>query len=249
MTNNRYFPVIFTLVACGASLFAQDAPSAKTILERSVDAIGGKARLQAITSRLMTGEMEYTGMGQRGIGAPITMLWLAPDKLHQTIQAPFGKIERTVVGDRGWGRHPQTGRRDLTPEELSEARRDAALYNPASWVNEYRELVSEGSKQVDGDLVDVLRATLSDGRVERLYFSSKSHLLVRLDMWEEGPEAERVRGESYLARFFLSDYKATDGIMVPYTIRRERPNSVAIYRWKTVQHNIEVDAAVFSDTR
>jgi hypothetical protein len=46
------------------------------------------------------------------------MVRVAPDKLHQTIQAPFGQIERTVVGSRGRGRHSQTGWRDLTPEEL-----------------------------------------------------------------------------------------------------------------------------------
>jgi hypothetical protein len=241
--------VIVTAVACSGPLCAQEAASAKTILDRSVAAIGGKARLQAITSRMMTGEMEYTGVGQRGSGAPITMVWVAPDKLHQTIQAPFGQIERTVVGRRGWGRHPQNGRRDLTSEEVAEARRDSALYNPAIWIHEYRELVSEGRKQVDGVSVDVLRGTLPDGRIERLYFSSEGHLPLRVDMWEEGPEAERTPGESYLARFFLSDYKATDGIMVPYTIRRERPNSVAIYRWKTVRHNVDIDAAVFSEAK
>ena len=249
MTINLYQRVILTVVVCSGALWAQGTTSPKTILDRSVAAIGGQARLQAITSRLMTGEMEYTGVGQRGPSAPITMIWVAPDKLHQAIHAPFGKIERTVVGDRGWGRHPQTGRRDLSPEELSEARRDAALYNPALWVNEYRELVSEGRQQVDGTSVDVLRATRSDGRIERLYFSSQSHLPLRVDMWEEGPEGERVPGESYLARFLLSDYKARDGILVPYTIRRERPNSIAIYKWKTVQHNTQIDAAVFSEIR
>lgn len=249
MTTNTHLRAIFTLVACCGALCAQDTTSAKAILDRSVAAIGGQARLQAITSRLMTGEMEYTGVGQRGRSAPITMAWVAPDKLHESIEAPFGKIERTVAGDRGWGRHPQTGRRDLTAAELSEARRGSALYNPAIWVHQYREVVSEGRKQVDGVLVDVLRATLPDGRIERLYFSSQSHLPHRLDMWEEGPEGARVAGESYLARFFLSDYRAVDGVMVPHTIRRERPNSTAIYKWKTVQHNPRIDASVFSETK
>jgi hypothetical protein len=95
----------------------------------------------------------------------------------------------------------------------------------------------------------VLRGTMPDGRIERLDFSSQSHLPLRVDMWEEGPEGERALGESYLARFFLSDYEASDGIMIPYTIRRERPNSVAIYKWKTVRHNAEIDAAVFSEVK
>jgi hypothetical protein len=237
--------VVFTAVASSGLLCAQEAASAKTILDLSVAALGGKDRLQAITSRVMTGEMEYSGGGRHVTGAPITMVWVAPDKLHQTIQAPFGRIERIVAGSRGWGRHPETGRRDLSPEELSEARRDAALYNPSMWIHEYRELVSEGRKQVDGALVDVVRATLPDGRIERLYFSSESHLPVRVDMWEEGPEGARVRGESYLARYLLSDYKAADGIIVPHTVRRERPNSVLLYKWKTVQHNAEVDADLF----
>jgi hypothetical protein len=249
MTTSLLQRVIFTAVACSGPLCAQEAASAKAILDRSVAAIGGKARLQAITSRVMSGEMEYTGGGQSVRGAPIATVWVAPDRLHQTIQAPFGQIERTVVGTRGWGRHPQTGRRDLSPEEVSEARRDSALYNPAIWIGDYRELVSEGRKEVDGVSVDVLRGTLRDGRIERLYFSGQSHLPVRVDMWEEGPEGARTPGESYLARFFLSDYKATDGIMVPYTIRRERPKSVLIYKWKTVRHNAEIDAAVFSDAK
>jgi hypothetical protein len=249
MTTSVFQCVLFTAVACSGPLCAQEAASAKTILDQSVAAIGGMARLQALTRRVMTGEMEYTGGGQRGLSAPITTVWVAPDKLHQTIQAPFGQIERSVVGGRGWGRHPQTGRRDLTPEELEEARRDSALYNPALWIHQYRELVSEGRKQVDGISVDVLRGTLPDGRIERLYFSSQSHLPVRVDMWEEGPEGKRTPGESYLARFFLSDYRATDGIMIPYTIRRERPNSVLIYKWKTVRHNAEIDPAVFSDVK
>src|SRR5688572_18212581 len=127
MTTTLIQRILFTAVICSGPLCAQEGASAKAILDRSVAAIGGKARLQAITSRVMTGEMEYIAGAQHARGAPITMVWVAPDKLHQTIQAPFGRIERTVVGGRGWGRHPQTGRRDLTAQELAEARRDSAL--------------------------------------------------------------------------------------------------------------------------
>jgi hypothetical protein len=115
------------------------------------------------------------------------MVRVAPDKLHQTIQAPFGQIERTVVGSRRWGRHPQTGRRDLTPEELAEARRDSALYNPAIWIHDYRELVSEGRKQVDGVSVDVLRAPPASARP---YAPEMDHALQERQSKHSCPESQ-----------------------------------------------------------
>lgn len=226
---------------------AKGSASVEEIFQQYVAALGGEEALKKVTSRRMAGTVEYIGVGQRGT-APLEIYWEAPDKFYQVIRAPFGLIERGVNGSEGWGSHPQTGSRKLSPHEMLEARREWSLYQPLLIRDLYRKMRYEGRTRVDGQDFDVIAAETKQGRTERFYLDPSTHLPVRLELWEEGPEAVRA-GELYLARFYLTDYRKLDGIAVPFRIRRVRPNSEAIYTFTEVAQNVRIDSKLFSPQR
>jgi hypothetical protein len=218
--------------------------AAQALYERYVKAIGGARALAGVLSRSVKGTLEYTGVDQHAI-VQFETSWVAPDRLAQTMRAPFGVVTRVYDGERGVGVHPQTGRRDLNPSEVTEVMRDGALYQLFYLRGMYAGLASEGTQTVDGRRVEVIAATARDGKADRYHFDVSTAELVRVDAWEEGPQGVRS-GEPYVAIYHLEDYRKVDGVRVPFRIRRVRPASESLYRFDEVRHNVRVDEALFA---
>ena len=219
--------------------------SADSILQRSRRAAQGTST-EPVRTRVMEGTYEYSGANGQHAVAPLRMHWRLPGILYQEMRAPFGQMRRWSDGSRGWASRPEFPNRPLPDAEISEARRDAALYQPAELGADYTGYASEGRKTVDGRELDVVAATSRFGKTERFYFDPSTGLPVYLDVWEEGPEGLRSvgGGEFYQTRYTLSDYRVVSGRMVPFSIVRKRPNSTAHYRFERVQINVPVDTTL-----
>jgi hypothetical protein len=221
-----------------------------TPASRAADSILARSRLAtrpatvaAPGSIVMVGTYEYTGQGgQHGV-APLYEHWRAPGILYQEITAPFGMMRRWSDGERGWASRPEFPNRPLPDAELSEVRRDAALYQPAALGREYTSYTFEGRLRFEGREFDVVAAQSRLGRTERFYFDPTTGLPAYLEVWEEGPEGLRSPGggEFYQTRYTLDDYRTVGGIKIPFRIQRKRPNSVIDMRFEQVRLNVPID--------
>jgi len=214
------------------------------IFDRYTQALGGTDAIQKIQSRIIKGTVNYTGVGQQEV-VSLGISWKAPDKFYEIMYSDNRVARRGFKGAEGWGVHWQTGSRQLNPAEMIEIKREAALYQPLLMRDLYDGMSSEGRMSIDGRETEVIAAVTKEGKTEKFYFDTATYLPIRLDLWDGGPEAIRRPGEFYLARYYLSDYKVVDGMQIPFTIRRVRPNSTAIYKYEEVRQNVETDEKVF----
>ena len=236
--------VIPGIIACQG---AHDAAEAERIMRRYEEALGGQERVAGITTRAITGTFEYKGVGQHATGQ-LEMIWKAPNSLAERLEGPMGVVTRSFDGASAWGSHPQTGERQLSSFEIDEMKLEGALYQPLRVQDRYDEPSYEGRMSVDGRDTEVLSARRHDGRDDRFYFDVLTGLPIRLDVWEEGPEAVRSgrSGDFYLAHYELGDYRAIDGVAVPFFIRRNRPNSTMTFRLTEVRNNVTVPDSIFT---
>ena len=98
-------------------------PSVDQILDKYVQAIGGKAAIEKLSSRVCKGTFE---MDQMPGPAAEEIYEKAPNKQYMVTDAPsFGQARRGFNGGVGWEDNPQSGLRDITGPELAAMKRDA----------------------------------------------------------------------------------------------------------------------------
>jgi len=233
----RLLPAL-ALVGCRSTR----SPSATDILERAETAVR-PVGVPAPRTIVIEGTYEYTGQGgQHGV-APLYQHWRAPGVLYQEVQAPFGQMRRWFGGERGWASRPEFPNRPLGNAELSETRRDAALYQPWAMPGEYQSFAYEGRRQRGGKEYDVVAAQSRLGKTERFWFDPSTGLVRILDVWEEGPEGLRSvgGGEFYESHYLVDDYRPVGKHTLPFRIRRVRPNSSVDMRFASVRVDAPVD--------
>ena len=218
------------------------SPTAADILQRSENAVR-QAGAIAPRTIVMDVTYEYTGQGGQHAVAPLYQHWRTPGILYQEVQAPFGLMRRWFNGARGWASRPEFPNRPLPDAELSETRRDAALYQPWSMPGEYRSFVYEGRRQREGREYDVVAAQSRLGKTERFWFDPATGLVRILDVWEEGPEGLRSAGggQFYESRYIIDDYRPVGTITLPFRVRRVRPNSSVDMRFTSIRIDAPVD--------
>ncbi|MFL6277758.1 MAG: hypothetical protein ACJ74G_21430 [Blastocatellia bacterium] len=213
-------------------------PSAEQIVNKYVQAIGGKAAIEKITSRQATGTFEIAAMGVSG---PVSMYSKAPNKTVLTIDiSGFGLIQRGYNGTVGWEVNPQTGNRELSGAELAQMKLGSDFFRDIKMMQLFPKMVVKGVEKVGGSDAYVVDATSADGVTETMYFDAQSGLIVRTDVVADTPEG-KTQVSSY-----SSDYRDVDGVKIPFTIRQTTPTIEFTIKLDSVKHNVAIDDAKFN---
>jgi len=162
---NRAVSVVLLALAAAFSDFAQEKaaetkpaataetrlPSADEILDKYVEALGGKAAFEKFRSRVVKGALELPAMG---ITSGAEIYAKAPNKWLLSIEVPgFGLVQQGYDGTSGWARDPQTGIRDLSGGELESIKRGAEFNQPLKLKALFPKLeVKEKSKVGDREV-------------------------------------------------------------------------------------------------
>ena len=235
------------VVALGKNLFLPQPvparlegslPTIEQVLDRYVQALGGKERLDKLTSRVSKGSR----VGADGVLVPEEVYQKAPNKMLVITRYPDSAMTTRVAGDRAWagGKDQQN---EIIGEELVELIREATFNKESSIKDLYSSLSVSGRAIVGDRDAYVLEATTRAGNPERLYFDIGSGLLIR--RYRESKTA--------LGRFPLQvefdDYQVVDGVKVPLTIRWSMPGRVWGRRIAEVTHNVAVEDERFTSLR
>jgi hypothetical protein len=240
-------------LAFGAAVMAQDKPapaqtpaakpaanlpSAEQIINKFVQAIGGKAALEKINSREAKGTFELAAMG---VSAPVEMSSKAPNKTVMTIDiAGFGTIQRGYNGTVAWENNPQTGLRDLSGGELAQMKLGSDFYRDVKLMQVFPKMTVKGVEKVGSSDAYVIDATSAEGINETMYFDTQSGLLVRSDI-----EADTAQGKMKVSSY-VSDYRDVDGVKIPFTIKQTTPTIEFTIKLDSVKHNVAIDDAKFN---
>jgi len=172
-----------TKEAAGTESSISTTPDADQILNKYVEALGGKAAIEKITSREEAGAMDIGG----GRQFPVDIFVKAPDTRVSVMHTANGDNITGFDGKGGWLASPARPSRDMVESELEAARIDADLYFPLHVKQLFGDLKSRPPAKIgDRDAYVLQAANAGKPRVE-LYFDEQSGLLVRMMRYAETP--------------------------------------------------------------
>ena len=223
-----------------ASTFGQEAAkpalTVDQIMEKSIEAAGGKAALEKMTSTLATGTLEITAMG---VTAANESYAKAPNKrLSVTTVDGYGEVLDGFDGQTAWRKDPQTGLTVLDGEPAAQARRDAAFYGSLHWKELYPKSEVTGKDKAAGRDCWMVKLVPADGRpVMRCYDAETFEVTKGVN---PGPNGADIPVE-------LSEYKDIgNGVKMPHTIKVTMPEmGDMVIRYQEIKPNVEIDDAKF----
>ncbi len=230
---------VFLVLSAITLAFGQDkAPTVDQIIDKYVQAIGGKAAVEKQTSRVGKGTFEVPAFGANGT---IEVYAKAPNKTFSVINIDgFGVVQQGFTGTAGWSSDPQSGMRDLSGSELAAAKLDAEFYRDIKLKELYPKMELKGKEKLASGEAYVLVATPASGSPETLYFDVQSGLLVRQDGKRESPQG------ALNIQVLFEDYKEVDGVKVPFTIKQNSDAISFVIRLSEIKHNVTIDDAKFN---
>ncbi|HUA00775.1 MAG TPA: hypothetical protein VMB02_10635 [Candidatus Aquilonibacter sp.] len=232
-----------TLVASAAaqapapSSAAAPAPSIEQILNRYLDATGGRAAWTRVTSRVTTGTIEVPSANLSGT---IELREKAPDRILSEIRIAGILFRQGYDGTVGWADDPQHGLREQTGAELDETKRDADFYHPLDMKKLYTKLLVVGPARInDRDTYEV-EADVPDGDPDEIYFDAASGLPIRVVSRHHNAQGPVDFREDF------DDYREVDGLRRPFLIQETSGDTVLTIHVTEVRHNVLLDDSVFS---
>jgi CubicO group peptidase (beta-lactamase class C family) len=228
----------------GAQLSTEEAKKkADEVLASYVTALGGRAALERITSRVAKGSFEVTGIAMSG---PLETYAKAPNLMLLVLKMPGQEtFQDGFDGKVGWEQNPDDGITDKTGLEAGSAMRDADFYQPLKLRGQYPNLIFKGTGKVSlgkggtGKVEErealVLEAP-RNGSPRRFYFDSVNGLLLRTEEWDAaGKMTEAVE---------YQDYREVDGVKVAFTFHIIQDMHFTI-KLTEVKHNVPIEDAIF----
>jgi hypothetical protein len=224
---------------------AKDAPEAKKIsitaedvLEKYIQATGGREAREKITSTLTKASLEVTGQSIRGT---MEIYAKAPNKVLvvQTVEG-YGEVRQGYDGQMGWGQDPFQGVRELVGVELARLKREAAFYGDLKWRELYQKVELVGTEKVGEREAYLIRFTPEVGQPTTRYYDTQTFLLVRTDSVQEGPQG------SFPVQEYPSDYRDLDGVKIPFLLTARGPAGEVVMKITEVKNNVEMDDAKFA---
>ncbi len=187
--------------------------SVQDVLNKMIDAGGGRKFLESVKDSTMTGTMELAQMGMSGT---ITMYQKEPNKMRMDMEIMGMVITQAYDGQKAWMTNPQTGATEELPEaQAKDMARQAlgseALLNPQKLGITYKLLPKA---TLDGKDYLALEQTMADGHKSVIYVDPATYLTYRVDTTAVGQAGVEVKVESY-----QSDYRKIGQAMVAHAMR------------------------------
>jgi hypothetical protein len=217
---------------------AEQLPSVDQILNRYVQALGGKAAIERLTSMAMTGTIEVQSAGLKG---KTEMIANVPNKYLLKIEIDgIGAFTQGFDGTTGWAQDPMNGLRDISGLELAQLKREADLHREVHLKDVYTKLLVKGKEKVGASDTYVVEGTLPEGGTEKLYFDAQGGLLLRTDSVSRSPQGE-IPVEAY-----IEEYKEVNGVKMPVALRQVTSVLTSSIKFTDIKFNVEVDQSRFN---
>ena len=236
------------LAACGGPsakpVHNPDKPTAPVaittvdqVIEGSLVAEGGRAKLAAMTSQRMVATVTLKAQGIKGT---LETLSTPPNNALTRLELPgIGKIEQGVHGDIAWEKNPITGARVLTGIEKSTTVREASFMGDLNWKQLYPKSAFKGvTKFADQDCYQI-ELTAADGQVQTRYYAKDTLLPVGIEMVSESQMGKVP------VKVTNRDWRDQDGFKYPHTVQHEEASQALEFTVDKMEINVPIPAATF----
>jgi hypothetical protein len=212
-------------------------PTVDQIIEKYVTAVGGRAAMEKITSRVSKGTVEIADMGMSGT---IVVSEKAPNKSLSVFEiAGMASGREGTDGTVAWSDSPQTGLVEKTGAEAADALRGGTFNSELKLKTLYKTVVTAGKELVNGREANVILATPAEGAAVRMYFDAVSGLMVKQSSTRESPAGPLD------VDVMMDDYRDVDGVKQPFTIRQVTSMFTLVVKMTEIKNNVPLDDAIF----
>lgn len=212
-------------------------PSVREILDKNVQATGGRAALEKIQTRTMKGTVELAPMGVKGT---FEYSGAAPDKIYNKMTlGGIGEIIEAFDGKTAWSINPLQGNRDKTGDELAQVRIGANFYRELNFEKLYQKIEVKGIEKVGEREAYVVTATPTGLEPQTFYFDKQTGLLLREDLTAISPEGK------FPTKNYFDDYREVDGVKMPYKMRTVLPQFELVMAVTEVKNGVKIDENLF----
>jgi hypothetical protein len=221
---------------------APNDPNASALLMRVIEAKGGLDALKKVRTVVAESDTTFHMKDQPLVSKTRTYV-VYPDKFRVDATVAGAQVVQVYNGGVAWARDPG-GVHDAPPgmrdDFAASVRRDIIpmLVEAAQGKLTVRTLPDEGS---GGQVLKVLEISGSGLPAVRLYVDSQSRI-ARQSFQTPGPDGRPIDADE-----LFSDYRAVDGVQVPFQAEVRRGGSVVLSRTLTkVTFNTPLDDTLFN---
>ncbi|MBN2200028.1 MAG: hypothetical protein JW747_09305 [Candidatus Aminicenantes bacterium] len=204
------WPVVLSLTAL--LLAPLSAQTAKDVLNKMIEAQGGRKVIEAMLDSTSTGTFELVQFGMQG---SITMYQKEPNKMRMDMEVQGFLMTQAFDGEVAWGTNPQTGAVEplseiMTADFKREYVGNTALLDPEALGIAY-EL--QGTETIGDKDYLVLVQKFSDGHANTLFLDPETHLPYKT----KGKSHDQM-GSEIETETTMTDYRNIDGIPVAHSL-------------------------------
>ena len=230
------FSILATMIV-GFS-FAQDL-TADQIVNKYIDAIGGKAAWSKVNSIVMIGTIKV-----QGAELGVTSTTVDKKGMRQEFSVNGMTGYQIITPDSGWNFSPFQGQKipePITADDLKQGQDQLDVQgNLIDYAAKGHTVELLGKDDVDGVEAYKLKETLKSGKEETIYIDPQTFLIIR-DVTKQ-----KANGQETEVKTDLSNYqKLPEGIVVPMSIKLPFGELVLT----EVKVNSNVDPSIFHPSK
>jgi len=213
-----------------------DLPSAKSIIDRHIEASGGRQTIQNRSSMQGVGTL---AMPANGISGKIEIFAAKPNLLLvRTSVEGIGEMSEGFDGNIAWSMTPMTGPMLASEKEREQKRLDADFFGDLNVEKKYKAIKTVEKTVFGGKPSYKVSLTRHDGTEDFEYFDVETGLKSGRQVTRETPMG------ALTVTATMTEYKKFGGTLVPTTIKQNIMGMEQIITLSSVEYD-KVDAAVF----
>jgi photosynthetic reaction center cytochrome c subunit len=213
-------------------------PSGNSVLTKYLDAVGGKAALEKVATRVEKGNALLGGRRE----LPLEIFAKAPDLRVSVMHTPNGDSVTGYNGHAGWLAAPGRPLREMSASDQYAARLDATVMFPTHLMAMFSELKLQPHSEKVGDLATTVIWGITKGMPPvKLYFDPQTGMLVRMLHYADTALGLNPTQVDY------SDYRDAGGVKTPYRWKIARPSGAFTIQLVEARNNAPIDAARFEE--
>lgn len=193
---------------------AEALPTAAQVVDKYLQAIGGRAAAERMKTRVMKGSI----IGTDGKPIPFEVHLQGPDKVLTIITSPQGPVTQALNGAAGWMKTAKE-QRELRPNEVSRFRSVAQTFDAVQVKEAAPNMKVTGRDKIGDREAYVITWPVDERRTQRLYFDTQTGLLLRVVTY-----MNTVLGR-IPSQVDFEDYRDVEGVKLPFTLRQTSVDS------------------------